>query len=299
MNKSFFGIILAVLAAVFYSISTPISKLFLNIIDPVMMASLLYLGAGLGILILYLFAHKKEKKVNKLSKSDLPYVITMVVLDIAAPIFMMIGISNGSSSSSSLLNNFEIVVTVLIALLIFKETISKYLWIGIGFITIASGVLSFDFSSNISFSLASLLVLLATLCWGLENNCTRKISDKSSYQIVIIKGLGSGVSSLIIALIVGEKLPEFKYIVYVLLLGFGAYGLSIFVYIRAQRLLGAAKTSAFYAIAPFIGSFLAFLIVGEKLDYIYLIALSIMIVGVSFVTIDTMKKKHIEIVDKS
>jgi drug/metabolite transporter (DMT)-like permease len=291
MNKKTLGIIFAILAAVLYSVSTPLSKLLMNTIEPVFMASFLYLGAGIGISILYLFHFKKEPKNQKLSKSDTPYVIAMTVLDIIAPILMMTGIHLGSSSSSSLLNNFEIVATSLIALLLFKEVICKYLWIGIGLITIASFILSFPFQEGFTFSIGSILVLLATLCWGLENNCTRKLSQKSTYQIVMVKGLGSGLSSFIIALILKEQLPELKYIAYTLILGFIAYGLSIFVYVRAQKILGAAKTSAFYAIAPFIGSFLAFVIVHEQINLNYWIALAIMIGGVIFVAFDTLKKE--------
>lgn len=292
MKARYLGIALAILAAILYSLSTPFSKLLLAHIGPVSMASFLYLGAGLGVGILYLFHFRKEKKEERLSKKDTPYVVAMTLLDIAAPIFMMIGINLGSSSSSSLLNNFEIVATALVALLVFKERISAYLWLGILFIVSGSIVLSFDFTSGVTFSLGSLFVLLATICWGVENNCTRKISSKSSYQIVIIKGFGSGIASLVIALLMGERVNEFIYAIYALILGFLAYGLSIFTYVKAQKYLGAAKTSAFYAIAPFIGSLLAFLVVGESLHYSYWIALSIMIIGVLFVTIDTLKREH-------
>lgn len=205
---------------------------------------------------------------------------------------MMIGINIGSSASSSLLNNFEIVATSLIALSIFRETVGKYLWTGIFFITSASIILSFDVSNGFSFSLGALFVLLAAICWGFENNCTRKISERSTYQIVLIKGLGSGSSSFIIALIVGESLPGFPYAALAMLLGFASYGLSIFAYVKAQRYLGAAKTSAFYALAPFIGTLLSFVLVGESVFPNYWIALAVMVVGVAFVIVDTLKKEH-------
>ncbi len=292
MKNKFLGITLAIFAAVLYSISTPISKLLMTHIEPVFLAGFLYLGAGIGISILYLFRFKKEKKEERLGKNDTSYVIAMLLLDILAPILMMVGLHLGSSSSTSLLNNFEIVATALIALFVFKEGIGKYLWIGIGFISVASFILSFDIGEGFSFSLGSFLVLSATLCWGLENNCTRKISNKSSYQIVIIKGLGSGISSCIIAFLIGEQFPDMKYIAFALFLGFVAYGLSIFVYVRAQKILGAAKTSAFYAVAPFVGSFLAFVLVGEKIYMNYWIALSVMVIGVAFAIVDTIKKER-------
>ena len=287
------AVILAFLAAVFYAINTPVSKFLLNNVTPTFMAAFLYLGAGVGVGIMYLFHIKKEEKAERLTKQDLPYTIGMIVLDIAAPIFLMIGIKMGTASNASLLGNFEIVVTTLMALLIFKEQVSGKLWIAIGFITLSSIVLSFEGSGSFQFSLGSLFVILATCCWGLENNCTRKISDKSTYEIVLLKGIFSGGGSFTIAMVLGEKIPEMIYIAIVMLLGFVAYGLSIFLYIRAQRNLGAAKTSAYYAVAPFIGSFLAFVVNGEKLAVEYFIGLALMLVGTVFVVYDTMINHHL------
>ncbi|MBR1383075.1 MAG: DMT family transporter, partial [Ruminococcus sp.] len=129
-------------------------------------------------------------------------------------------------------------------------------------------------------------------CWGLENNCTRSISDKSTYQIVTIKGFCSGTGSMITALVIGERLPAVRYIAAALVLGFVAYGLSIFTYIRAQKTLGAAKTSAYYAAAPFIGALLSLVILKEALSASYFAALMIMIVGTAFVVADTLMHHH-------
>ena len=167
------------------------------------------------------------------------------------------------------------------------------MWIAIGFITFSSIVLSFEGSGSFKFSLGSLFVILATCCWGLENNCTRMISDKSTYEIVILKGIFSGTGSFIIAIILGENIPGIKYIFISMLLGFVAYGLSIFLYIRAQRELGAAKTSAYYAIAPFIGTFLSFAVDKDRLTKVYFIGLIFMIIGSVIVVYDTMLKNHI------
>ena len=287
------AVIMALLAATFYAINTPFSKILLEKVTPTFMASFLYLGAGIGVGIMYLLNSKKEKKIEKLSKTDLPYTVGMIVLDILAPIFLMIGINIGSASNASLLGNFEIVATTLIAILIFKEVVTSRLWIAIGFITFSSIVLSFEGSGSFKFSLGSLFVILATCCWGLENNCTRMISDKSTYEIVILKGIFSGTGSFIIAIILGENILGIKYIFISMLLGFVAYGLSIFLYIRAQRELGAAKTSAYYAIAPFIGTFLSFAVDGDRLSEVYFIGLIFMIIGSAIVVYDTMLKNHI------
>ena len=291
-DKKLQSIFFAVLAAVFYAINVPFSKQLLQDVPPTFMASFLYFGAGIGVGIMYLFHWNSEKREERLTRDNLPYTIGMVLLDILAPIFLMLGVSIGSSANASLLGNFEIVATTLIALLLFKESVSKKLWTAILFITISSIILSFEGSGSFHFSLGSLFVLLATICWGMENNCTRKISEKSTYQIVTIKGLCCGLGSFVVASVVGESLPSVKYIILAMLLGFVAYGLSIFLYIRAQRDLGAAKTSAYYAVAPFIGTFLAFVINGEQLSVAYLVGLFFMIIGTLFVVADTLVKNH-------
>lgn len=289
-NKKILAIIFAVVAAILYSINVPLSKLLLNKIEPTFLASLLYLGAGIGVGIVSLFKKKKYSVDEKINKKDMPYVTGMVVLDILAPIFLMIGLKNSLSSNASLLNNFEIVCTSIIAMIIFKEVISKKMWLAISLITISSFILSIDLSENFSFSWGSLFILAATLCWGFENNCTRNLADKNTYVIVIIKGIFSGLGSLIVSLILRENLLSGIYILYALLLGFVAYGLSIFFYIKAQGVIGAAKTSAYYSLAPFIGTFLSFIILGEDLKYTYFIGLIIMIIGTIVVVYDTLEK---------
>lgn len=288
------SIIFALLAAAFYAINTPLSKLLLDNVPATFMAAFLYLGAGAGVGIMYLFHWHKEGRAERLTKKDLPYTIGMIVLDILAPIFLMLGIKYGTAANASLLGNFEIVATTLIACLAFKEAVSKRLWAAIGMITLSSILLSFEGAGSFQFSYGSVLVILATACWGLENNCTRSISDKSTYEIVLLKGIFSGGGAFVIALISGEKIPEIRYILPAMLLGFVAYGLSIFLYIRAQRDLGAAKTSAYYAVAPFVGALLSFASLGEKLTGIYFAALIIMIAGTVFVIKDTILAKEPE-----
>lgn len=287
-NEKAAAVCYAIAAAVFYALNVPCSKLLLDKITPTFMAALLYLGAGAGVGIMYLFHHKHEAQTERLEKKDLPYTVGMVLLDIIAPILLMLGVKLGTSANASLLGNFEIVATTLIALFIFKEKVSRKLWAAIGLITLSSIILSLGGEDSFTFSVGSLLVLGATACWGLENNCTRSISDKSTYQIVTIKGFGSGTGSFIVAVILGEKLPELRFILPAVLLGFVAYGLSIFTYIRAQKTLGAAKTSAFYAIAPFIGAMLSFIFLRESLTITYMIAFAIMVVGTVFVVSDTL-----------
>ena len=186
MKQNVRGIVLALLAAVLYAINIPASKGLLGQVDPTFMAAFLYLGAGAGVGLTGVIRKTDRAGEEPLTRGDLPYVLGMIVLDIAAPIFLMFGLKYGTSSNASLLGNFEIVATTLIALLVFQEKVTKRLWGAIALITVSSALLSVEGAGSFRFSVGSLLVLAATLCWGLENNCTRSISDKSTYQIVTL-----------------------------------------------------------------------------------------------------------------
>ena len=281
------AVIFAVLAAALYALSTPFSKVIMNEIPPSFMAGFLYLGAGTGMLITNAFRKDTTASVKAFSHSDIPYLIGMVVLDVIAPIMLMLALTSSPAANISLINNFEIVATSVIALIIFREKISGKLWTGIGFITIASIMLSFEGIESLTFTRQSVYALIACLAWGFENNCTRKLSSGDPMKIVVIKGLGSGVGAIIVALCVGEQLVVSAFIIYALLLGFIAYGLSVFFYIKAQKELGAAKTSAYYAVSPFIGALLSLIICVNLPNLFFLISCLIMGIGTIFVTIDS------------
>lgn len=275
-----FGIVLAILAASLYAINSPLSKILLDFMPSTLMAGFLYIGAGIGMCFIALMRKAKGKmEEQKLTKSELPYTLAMILLDIVAPICLLFGLKSTTASSASLLNNFEIVATAIIALFVFNEKISPRLWVGIIFVTLSCVVLSVEDISSFKFSYGSLFILLACVCWGFENNCTKKISSKDPLQIVLLKGIFSGLGSIIIGLCLGERISVWWSVFAVLGVGFVAYGLSIYFYVYAQRLIGATRTSAYYAIAPFIGTFLSLLIFQEIPTYTYFIALGLMVVG--------------------
>ena len=281
----------AILAAALYAINIPLSKILLKQVEPTMMAAFLYLGAGLGLFLYGLVSHEKEKG-DLLTRAELPYTIGMIVLDIAAPILLMLGLTRTNSANASLLNNFEIVATSMIAFFVFREALSKRLTLAIVLVTAASIALSFEGEGSFQFNIGSLLVLGASCCWGLENNCTRMLSSKSSVQLTTIKGTFSGLGSLVIALVIGEKIPEILWIGAVLLLGFVAYGLSINFYIKAQKDLGAAKTSAYYSIAPFLGVVFGILLLNEHPGIQFYVGLVIMIIATVLMVKDTIGLQH-------
>lgn len=267
----------ALLAAALYAVSIPFSKLLLAHVPPTLLAALLYIGAGVGMAVLG--AVRRDRSEEPLRRTDAPYAVAMVVLDIAAPVLLMLGLKYSPAASASLLNNFEIVATAIIALMVFGEAVGRRLWAAIALITLSSILLTMDTTEGLTFSLGSLLVLGATICWGIENNCTRQIADRDPLQIVKVKGLGSGLGALVVALVIGEELVALPWMLATMVLGFVAYGLSIYYYTYAQRVIGAARTSAYYAIAPFIGVLLSMLILGERPGSTFFVALAIMLIG--------------------
>ena len=273
----------------FYAVSSPLSKVLLEDVSPYLMAALLYLGAGIGMTAVRAASPSKRAEERPLTKVDSPYIFGMIVLDIAAPILLMYGLLNSPASSVSLLNNFEIVATTLIALLVFGERVTPTTWVAIILITISTVILSTAGTGEISFSHGSLAVILACVCWGLENNCTRRLSDSGALRIVVIKGIFSGLGALAIAVFMGMGSPSATEVMGALALGFVSYGMSLFFYITAQASLGAAKVSAYYAMAPFIGAFISLAVLGEVLTQAFVLALVFMAAGAVVLTRETLR----------
>lgn len=275
------AVLFAVAAAILYACSVPLSKLLLGGIPPVLMAGFLYLGAGVGAgAILFLSGRTAQRQSSRVfERKDLRFLASIVLLDVLAPIFLLSGLARTTAANASLLSNFEIVATALIARLLFQERVSRRLWLALMLVTVASCLLTFEREGGLRFSAGSVYVLCAAACWGLENNCTRKLSSKNPLSVVLVKGTGSGTCSLTIALALGQRASSGTIVLLALTAGFFTFGLSIACYIRAQRTLGAAKTSAYYAAAPFIGAALSFFVLGEQPNAAFYAALVLMGVG--------------------
>lgn len=210
-----YGIFLALFSAVLYALSTPFSKILLESVPSTMMAGLLYIGAGIGMGLIAFLRRKTDRKAEdgKFTKKEFPYVLGMIILDIAAPICLMFGLGMTSAANASLLNNFEYAATALIAFFIFGEKTSGRLLAGISMTVIACMLLSFEGSASFDFSKGSVLVLLSAVLWGIENNCTRAISEKDPMIIVILKGVFCGGTSFLLAILMGERTENISAIV--------------------------------------------------------------------------------------
>jgi drug/metabolite transporter (DMT)-like permease len=295
-SKRLLPIVQALLAAFLFGASAPLSKLLLADISPVFLAALLYLGSGLGLLgikSLTAMGHQENKEA-RLAGSDWLWLAGAIVCGgVIAPILLMVSLTKTPAATASLLLNFEGVSTTLIAAIIFKESISRHAWWAIGLITLASILLSTDFSNQWGFSLSALGVLAACLMWGVDNNLTRNISAKDPLASVAVKGLGAGLVSLLIALALGNPFPRLGSILLALLLGFLSYGLSIFLFVHAMRGLGAGRTSTLFGTAPLAGILLSIIIYRENPGIFFLFALLIMASGAYILIKEDHSHEHL------
>lgn len=297
LNKTkFYPVIMALAAAILFGASAPITKILLGEIEPILLASLLYLGSGLGLLIFQIINFSINKqKINEapLKKKDIKWLLGAIIFGgIIAPIILLFSLKTTPASTASLLLNFEGVATAIIAILFFKESAGKQIIFGVILITFASIVLSWNFKNQWGLSIGSLGILLACFCWGIDNNFTRNISSKNPFSIVTVKGVIAGTFSLFLAIILKNKIPDFKIIIIAMIIGFFCYGLSIVLFVFAMRYLGSTRTSALFGTAPFIGTILSFVFLSDIPNRMFFIALPIMIIGTILLLMEEHYHKH-------
>jgi drug/metabolite transporter (DMT)-like permease len=287
----------ALIAAALFGVSTPLSKALLGSVAPVTLASLLYLGSGIGLALLLPFRRLTGQRVKSeasLTRRDLPWLLGAIAFGgILAPIISMVSLQRTPASTASLLLNFEGVATAMIALLIFKENIGKRVGAAVVLITLSSILLSWDFNHQWGISVGALGVILACVCWGIDNNLTRNISSKNPFAIVAVKGFGAGLFSLCLALLLGNQLPSIEVALLAMLLGFFSYGLSIVLFVLAMRQLGSARTSAYFGTAPFIGALVSFCLYGSLPDLMMLFAFPMMLLGTVLLLKDRHEHPHV------
>ncbi|MDP2975294.1 MAG: EamA family transporter [Anaerolineales bacterium] len=282
----------ALLAALLFGASAPLAKMLLGEMEPVSLAAFLYLGSGIGLLIVKAIAHisgQSGETEARLKKTDSVWLAGAVIAGgVAAPIVLLFSLQHTPAATTSLLLNFESVSTTLIAAYVFKEAISRRTWWAILSITFASILLTVNFNTGWGISIGALGVLAACVLWGIDNNLTRHISAKDPLMIVTIKGLGAGLFSLILARILGEPFPIPVVLIKALLVGSLCYGMSIFFFIHAMRGLGAARTSALFATAPLAGVALSVFLFKEIPGAWFAAALLLMAAG----TVLLLGEKH-------
>ena len=276
------GVPLAVGSALLFGLTAPLSKLLLAEFDPQLLAGSLYLGAGVGLAGFHLArrALKIPAAEAPLRLHDLPWLAAVVVAGgLLGPLLLMAGLNETGAADASLLLNLEGLATMAIAWLAFRENVDARLLAGAFAILLAAAILSWR-GSGLALDRGALLVAGACLCWGLDNNLTRKLSFADPVVIALVKGIAAGGVNVAAALFRGAAHPEFPALSAAALVGFFGVGVSLVLFILALRHLGTARTGAYFSLAPFIGALAALCLLHEEFSARLLGAGALMAVGV-------------------
>lgn len=283
------GLLFAFLSSFLYDLNVPVSKYSLKTLSTNEILFLLYFGSAAGLFLLMLF-NKKQKFSLKPQKGESIFIIGVIIFDILAALFIVESLKYIDASTVSLISILEISFTIVISHFIFKTKISKNLIIAVILVSIGGILLSFDSSTEFKLSIASMLTVFATACWGLENNLTAKVSDKNPLLLVFYKCFAVAIFNLLFIL----NINIFELFInnwFLLVIGFFTYGISILYYVYAINYIGISKTSIVFSFSPVFGALISLILFKEKITIYFVISLILMLMGIYFTIID---KKNIK-----
>jgi drug/metabolite transporter (DMT)-like permease len=289
------GAALALLSALLFGVTTPLSKLLLGDISPWLLAGLLYLGSGGGLLVFRLARRVAGGRSSEapLRGADLRWLAGLILAGgVVAPILLLIGLTHTPASTASLLLNLEGVFTIAIAWVVFRESVDRRIAVGALAILLGAGLLSWQGHVD-AIDWSAMAVVGACLGWAVDSNLTRKISASDPMQIAMIKGLAAGTVNIALAFGLGVAWPPFWAVAAAAVLGFFGYGVSLTVYIAALRALGTARTAAYYSVSPFIGAVVAIALFGEPVSTGLLAAGALMAIGLYLHLAERHEHDHI------
>lgn len=291
------AVILALLSAALFGLSTPAAKALLGTVDPAVLAGLLYCGAGAGVAILRRLARpwltERVAREAPLSPADAPWLAGAIVSGgIVGPLLLMWGLARTDAAAASLFLTLEGAATALLAWFVFNENFDRRIAIGLALLIAGAGILSWTGQPTLTGVLGPLAIVGACVAWGLDNNFTRKVSLADPLQIVEFKGLIAGPVNLGLGMWAGGSLPDNASLVLTGLVGFLGYGVSLALFVLALRDLGTARTGAYFSTAPFLGAVAAIVFLREPLTFQLLIAGGLMGLGVWLHLTETHEHDH-------
>jgi drug/metabolite transporter (DMT)-like permease len=293
------GMAAALAAAALFGLSLPFAKLLLPATGPLMLAALLYLGAGLGLTVVKLLvaprpAGNAPAREAPLRRADLLLLSAVILVGgVAGPVLMLFGVTRVSAVVGSLLLNLEAPLTILLAVGFFGEHLGRRAMSGALLASLGAAILSYapgDVRMDVRGVVA---VILACLCWAIDNNLTQRLSLRDPATIARTKGLAAGALTLALALAAGSTFPPWRSVVAAMALGVVSYGLSVVLAVRAMRALGAARQTAFFATAPFIGAVAAVPLLGERLGPGEIAAGGVMALGTGLLLTERHRHWHV------
>ena len=277
------GIVSALGAAALFGASTPLAKLLVGAAPPVLLAGLLYLGSGVGLLGWWLWRRRvgRETREAALTRRDVPWLAGAILSGgVTGPVLVMLGLTHVAATSASLLLNLEGVFTALLAWFVFRENFDRRIAFGMAAIVAGGVLLSWPEEGGGSTSLWALAIAGACLAWAIDNNLTRKIAAGDPVQIAGLKGLVAGFANTGIALALGHAFPSAVVTTAAGVVGLLGYGVSLVLFVLALRHLGSARTGAYFSTAPFIGAALSLVLWREAPGTLFWVAAGLMAAGV-------------------
>lgn len=275
------SIIYALVAAALFGASTPLAKSLGLGLSPILLAGLLYLGSGIGLAGVRLIRDRGWKPTG-LTPSQWPWLLGAIAFGgILGPVALMFGLIRTAGTTASLMLNLESVLTAVIAWVVFRENADRRIVLGMVAIVLGGVVLSWTGAGGgIQDWTGPLAIALACLCWGIDNNLTRKVSASDALFIAGAKGLIAGLVNCSLALYLGAQIPGVAQLAPILVVGFLGYGISLVMFVLALRGLGSARTGAYFSTAPFLGAAVALVVFGESVTVAFWIASALMAAGV-------------------
>ncbi len=279
-NSRMRGAFLGLSAAALFGVSAPVAKLLLGQTAPQMLAALLYLGAGSGLLLVR--GRRRAQREAPLRRQDWPWLAGIVITGgMIGPVLMLHGLRQVSGVAGSLLLNLEAPFTIAVAVLFFGEHLGRREAVAAAIIIFGGATLTMERNAPSQATVTGVLLLAgACAAWAIDNNFTQKLSLRDPMMLVRIKTLSAGTMNLVIALAIGQELPSWKIVAAAAILGFVSYGASILLDAYALRDLGAAREAAYFATAPFFGAALSIPLLGETLTAARVTAVALMSAGV-------------------
>ena len=268
----------ALASAALFGASTPLAKLLLGELPPLLLAGLLYLGSGIGLAA---WIRLRGARGSLLARADWPWLAGAILAGgIAGPALLMYGLARTDAGSASLLLNLEAVLTAALAWLVFRENVDRRVFLGMAAIVAGGALLSWDQVPRADGAAGPLLIAAACLAWAVDNNLTRRVSGGDAAGIACLKGLVAGATNLGLAFAAGASFPSAFSIAAAGALGLAGYGLSLALFIVALRHLGTARTGAYFSVAPFFGAAIAIGLLREEPTAAFWLAAALMALGV-------------------
>ncbi len=301
------GPLLAFLAALSFSLSVPASKALLNQVSPVLLAGLLYLGAGVGLSVYRLSIRllsagtrydagsspEADPPIGASARRDWWWLGAATASGaVAAPLLLLWGLQETPAATASLLLSFEAVFTALWAARFFGEHVAPQVWAAVAAVTLGGMVLGLNSGGSWGFSAGALAVVAGCALWGLDNNLTRNIERLDPSRVAQLKGLAAGLVNLAAAWALGADLPPLPAIAAAMLVGALSYGASLVLFIHALRRLGSSRTSAYFGSAPFMAAAISLVVAGQRPTLTILVGGAFMVVGAVFMLMEQHVHEH-------